>query len=91
MKIRKEQACECFVNRHKAAGTEGAALAGELPTQTRPPAVTHLVVKEMDSVVVEFQRKGFQERYIIGHDLLVGKVKLMDNDRIYIVIREQVI
>lgn len=46
----KDQAHKCFVNRKKATGTGGAALTSWLCI----PTVTYLIVKKMDSVVVEF-------------------------------------
>lgn len=42
-------------------------------------------------MIVEFQGKSFQKWYVICHDLLIRKVKFVDNNRIYIVIREQVV
>lgn len=54
MKIREEQVHKCFVNIQKATQTEGAGLARWLCIQMPPLAVTYLVVKKMDSVVVEF-------------------------------------
>lgn len=55
------------------------------------PFLTYLIVKEMHSMIVEFQGKSFQKRYVICHNLLIRKVKFMDNNRIHIVIRQQVV
>lgn len=42
-------------------------------------------------MIIEFQGKSFQKWYVICHDLLIRKVKFVDNNRIHIVIREQVV
>lgn len=51
----------------------------------------YLIVEEMDSVVVQLQGQGLQKRDIVCHDLLIGEIKLMDNDGIDMVVGEQVI
>ena len=52
---------------------------------------TYLVVEEMYGVFVESKWERFQEWNVIGHDLLVGEVKLVDNDRIHMVVRQKII
>lgn len=46
----------------------------------------HLIVEEVHSVVVEFEGQGLEEGDIVGHDLLVRKVKLVDDDGIHVVV-----
>lgn len=52
---------------------------------------TYLIIKEMYSMIIEFQGKSLQKWYVVGHDLLIRKVKFVDNYRIHIVIRQQVV
>lgn len=42
-------------------------------------------------MIIEFQGKSFQKWDVICHDLLIRKVKFVDNNRIHIVIREQIV
>ena len=42
-------------------------------------------------MVVEFERQGLEEGDVVGHDLLVGEVKLMDNDGVNVVVGQEVI
>ena len=52
---------------------------------------THLVVEEVHSVVVQLEGQRLQEGDVVGHDLLVGEVKLVDDDGVDVVVGEQVI
>ena len=51
----------------------------------------HLVVEEVHRVVVEFQWQGLEEGDVVGHDLLVREVKLVDDDGVHVVVRQEVI
>lgn len=55
--------------------------------QPRP----HLVVEEVHCVVVKLQRQGLQEGDVVRHDLLVGEVKLVDNNRVDVVVGQEII
>ena len=50
------------------------------------PAEINLIVEEMDGIAVEFQGKGLQERYVVGHDFFIRKIKLMANYRIHMIV-----
>lgn len=42
-------------------------------------------------MVVEFERQGLEEGDIVGHNLLVREVKLVDDDGVHVVVRQEVI
>lgn len=46
----------------------------------------HLVVKEVHGVVVELERQSLKEGDVVGHDLLVREVKLVDDDGVHVVV-----
>ena len=54
-----------------------------------PPS--HLVVEEVHGVVVELEGQRLQEGDVIGHDLLIGEVELVDDNGVHVVVRQQVI
>lgn len=62
---------------------------------SNPPAPIcvwpHLIVEEVHGMVVEFEWQGLEEGDIVGHDLLVREVKLVDDDGVHVVVRQQVI
>ena len=43
----------------------------------QPP---HLIVEEVYSVVVQLEGQRFQEGDVVGHDLLIREVKLVDDN-----------
>lgn len=51
----------------------------------------YLIVEEVHRVVVELEGQRLQEGYVVGHDLLIGEVKLVDNDGVHMVVGQQVI
>ena len=51
----------------------------------------YLVVEEVYSVVVQLEGQRFEEGDVIGHDLLIREVKLVDDDGVHMVVRQQVI
>lgn len=67
-----------------------SALSGTLgtPTQEGSP---YLIIEEMYGVIIKLQGQGLQEGDIVCHDLLIGEVKLMDDDGVHMVVRQQVI
>lgn len=63
-----------------------------LSTPTPPASLgPHLIVEEVHSVIVEFQWQGLEEGDVVGHDLLVREVKLVDDDGVHVVVRQEVI
>lgn len=59
----------------------------DLPIHSWP----HLIVEEVHGVVVEFKWQGLEEGDIVGHDLLIGEVKLVDDDGVHVVVWQEVI
>jgi hypothetical protein len=53
--------------------------------------IGYLVVEEVDGVFVEPEREGLEEGDVVGHDLLVREVELVDDDRVDVVVRQQVV
>ena len=51
----------------------------------------YLVVEEVDGVLVESEGEGLEEGDVVGHHLLVREVELVDDDRVHVVVGEQVI
>lgn len=52
--------------------------------------VGHLVEQELQSVWVQLQTQGLEEGDIVGQQLLVGKIKAMDDQVVDVVVGEQV-
>ena len=52
---------------------------------------SHLVIEEVDRVRVQLQRERLQKGDVVGHHLLVGEVKLVHDDRVDVVVGEQVV
>jgi len=50
-----------------------------------------LVVKEMNGVLVQSKGERLEEGDVVGHHFLVRKVKLMDNYRVDVIVRQQVV
>lgn len=48
--------------------------------------VREFVVEEVDRVWVQLQTERLQEQHIVAHHILVRKVKLVDDDRIDVVV-----
>ena len=42
-------------------------------------------------MVVQLEGQRFEEGDVIGHDLLIREVKLVDDDGVHMVVRQQVI
>ncbi len=53
--------------------------------------IGYLVVEEVDGVFVEPEREGLEEGDVVSHDLLVREVELVDDDRVDVVVRQQVV
>ena len=51
----------------------------------------YLVIEKVNCVLVELERERLEERDVVGQDLLVGKVKLVANDLVDVVVRQQVV
>ena len=52
---------------------------------------THFVVKEVDGVLVQPEAEGLEEGDVVGHDLLVGEVELVNNDGVDVVVGEEIV
>ncbi len=50
-----------------------------------------LVIKEVDGVLVEPEGERLEERDVVGHHLLVGEVELVDDDRIDVIVGQQIV
>lgn len=50
-----------------------------------------LIVEKVDGVIVELEGEGLQEGDVVRHHLFVGKIKLVHNDGVDVVVRQQVI
>ena len=51
----------------------------------------YLVVEEVDGVLVQPEGEGLEEWDVVGHDLLVGEVELVNDDGVDVVIGQQII
>ena len=51
----------------------------------------YLVVEEVNGVLVEPEGEGFEEGNVVGHDLLIGEVELVNDDRVDVIVGEEVI
>lgn len=47
-----------------------------------------LIIKEMYRMYIQFQAQRFQKQNIITHNVLIGEIKLMYDDRIDMIIAE---
>ena len=52
---------------------------------------SYLIVEEVDGVLVETKRQGLEEGNVIGHNLLVREIKLVNYDRVDMVVGQQII
>ena len=52
----------------------------KMPNEVDIKKFYYLIIKEVNGVLVESEGQGFEERYVIGHNLLVGKIEAMYND-----------
>ena len=50
-----------------------------------------LIVEEVDSVLVQSKGEGFKKRDVVSHDFLIREVKLVDNDRVDMVVGEEIV
>ena len=48
-----------------------------------------LVEEEVDGLAVELEREGLEEGDVVGHDLLVGEVELVQDDVVDVVVGEE--
>lgn len=51
--------------------------------------MTCLIEKKMYGVSIEFERQGFEKRYIIRHYFFITEVKLMSYYRVYVIVTQQ--
>ena len=45
----------------------------------------------MNGVLVESEGQGLEEGDVVGHDLLIREVELVHDDRVDVVVRQQVV
>ena len=53
--------------------------------------MSYLVVEEVDGVFVQPEGEGLEEWDVVGHDLLVREVELVNDDRVDVVVGQQII
>ena len=53
--------------------------------------VIMLVIEEVDGVLVQPEAEGLEEGDVVGHDLLVGEVELVNNDGVDVVVGEEIV
>ena len=53
--------------------------------------VRMLVIEKVDRVLVEAKGERLEKGNVVGHHLLVGKIKLMNDDRVDVVVGQQVV
>ena len=63
----------------------------KMPNEVDIKNFYYLIIKKVNGVLVESEGQGFEERYVIGHNLLVGKIEAMYNDWIHMVVWQQII
>ena len=51
----------------------------------------YLIVEEMYCVLVQPEAEGLEEGDVVGHDLLVGEVELVNNDGVDVVVGEEIV
>lgn len=49
------------------------------------------VVEKVYCVHIQFQTQRLQEQNVIAHHVLIGKIEFMHNDRIHMIIAQQII
>lgn len=53
--------------------------------------LNHLIIEEVNCVIIELEGQGLQERNVVGHNFLITEVKLVNNDGVHMVVGQQVI
>lgn len=66
-------------------------MTGQLQFLNKGNGTTHLVIEEMDGMLVEPERQSLQERNVVSHDFFIGEIEFVHDDRIDMIIRQQVI
>lgn len=51
----------------------------------------YLIDEKVNSVSIELERESFEEADVVGEHFFVGVVKLVDNDLVDVVLREEVV
>ena len=70
---------------------EGGVRGRPLEEEDFAKGLTYLIVEEVYGMLVQPERERLQEGDVVSHDLLVREVELVHDDRVHVVVGEEVV